>query len=225
MSRTPDLVLSCVFMLQPSGWALPAAPDSTWAEFLAPMCAAWSTVEAQAEQFATEIDPRTAVALLPDWLTLVGNGCCTPDPGALSFSNQQRYAYQRLTSRGGQSIAYFTALAAAMGVDITIQEGVWSFAGAMQAGMCCGEVGNQFNWQVTLPSTLVSLFIAGGSEAGDPLGGFAQNLVQCPITTNKPAHTNVGFVYVVPPGAIELEDGDGAIATEDGGEILLEASS
>ncbi len=226
MSRTPAVVLSCVFAIQPSGWALPNAADSMWANFLAPMCAQWSALEAQAEQFGPEIDPRTTVLLLPEWQALMGPDPCGRDQLLLSQSDQQSLVYQRYTSRGGQSIAYYTALAAKMGVSISVREGTWSRAGMMRAGTPVSAPGNQFNWQVALPQTRLVPFRSGASQAGNPLGAFTPNLVQCAIAIAAPAHTNVGFDYVasIVGGSIGLEDGDGSIALEGGDEIILETT-
>lgn len=220
VSRTPAVALEGALAVQPSGWALPNDPESTWGKFLAPWADAEAGVEASMESMLVQTDPRAAVALLPDWEAMLG-----PDPCGrvgITLGDRQTLAYQRLTSRGGQSPAYFVALAATMGVAITIREGGWSRAGQLRAGRPVCAPGNQFNWQVTLPATLVTKFRAGGAVAGNRLGAFARNLVECPITHAAPAASHVSFTYLGLLMALEddtgnllLEDESGVIALEN----------
>jgi len=198
MSRSPAVIMSCVFMIQPSGWALPADPNSMWANFLSPMCAAWSAIEAQAAQFATEIDPRTSVLLIPEWEQLLGPDPCGRDLLATTLQAKQSLNYQRLTSRGGQSIPYFVALAASLGETATIQEATWSRFGMMRFGATGARFAppsNQFNWSVQLAQRVVTKFRFGASQFSDRFGSFTASMAQCPITHAAPAHTVVTFNY------------------------------
>jgi uncharacterized protein YmfQ (DUF2313 family) len=171
-----------------------------WANFLAPMCAQWSALEAQAEQFGPEIDPRTTGLLLPEWQALMGPDPCGRDQLLLSppeISSTGRWHCRRR-----------------------------AWCRMMRAGTPVSAPGNQFNWQVALPQTRLVPFRAGASQAGNPLGAFTPNLVQCAIAIAAPAHTNVAFDYVasIVGGSIGLEDGDGSIALEGGDEIILETT-
>lgn len=196
MARTPDLALSTSLIIAPSGWALPNDPDSMFGNMLRPMASAWCAIEASMDELVTEIDPRQAVKLLPAWEAMLGPDPCGRDLTALTIPERQLVAYQRLTARGGQSIPYFTALAASLGEDVTIEEGGWCRLGAMRlGGSRFSAPGNQFNWRVTLVSAVVTPFRLGASSFGDRLGSFTTSLAQCPIEDASPAHTNVSFDY------------------------------
>ena len=195
MARTAHQVLQGLLALLPSGWAWPDRTDSSLAAMLLPLADAIASYEAAGEAMLIEVSPGDATRLLPDYQRVLGGDACGRDALALSLAGQRTLAAQRWTARGGQSIAYFIGLAAAMGVAITITE-VRSFrAGRSRAGQRCTPASEAFTWIVTLPATHVVKFRAGASVAGERLGAFAASLVECLIRHQAPAHTTPVFSY------------------------------
>jgi uncharacterized protein YmfQ (DUF2313 family) len=216
--------LSLTMLMQPGGWALPRDPGSWWGMMISPMAAIWDAEQANMESLGAQVDPRKAVELLPAWQQMLGPDPCGRDLTATTLLQLQQLTYQRYTSRGGQSIPYFVGLAAAVGEAISIREGTWFRFGQKRFGVgCFSAAGNQFNWRVTLPQTLLIPRRFGARRFPDPFGSAQPSLSQCPITHACPAHTTVSFGHAAPSGPIGLETGLGAFALEDGsGDILVE---
>jgi uncharacterized protein YmfQ (DUF2313 family) len=188
--------LSLTMKMQPGGWALPNDPNSMWGNLLAPMAAVWDAEQASMMSMLPQVDPRLAVTLLPAWNRMLGPDPCGRDLLATTLQAAQLLAYQRLTTRGGQSIPYFLGIAAAVGETATIQEGAWCRPGMMRTGLSrLSAAGNQFNWKIILPLRVVTRFRTGSSRARDSLGSFTASMAVCPITHAAPAHTIPTFSY------------------------------
>lgn len=197
MARDADQVLAGMLALLPPGWAVPHAPDSNLARLLRPFAARLAAVEASADALRAEVDPRVADALLPDYERVLGPDPCDP-AGPTTLSERRRVAHQRWTQRGDPSRAFFVALAASRGVEISIEEGVPSEAGAMQAGDELVPTQERFVWGVRLLTERVIEPEAGALEAGMPLGEIVEVGVECPIRRFAPAHTLPVFIYEEP---------------------------
>jgi uncharacterized protein YmfQ (DUF2313 family) len=196
MSRTEAEVVDECMALLPGGWAWPRSAQSGVGQFMQALGSSLSAFEAAAESQVLEVDPRTAQQMLADYERVLGPDPCGRDLLALAPSDAARLAYQRWTAGGGQSIAFFVALAASLGVAITITETVLSQAGAFWCGATTlASPPEQYSWRVNLPTAVVDYFVAGGSHAGECLGSFAPNLVACVIRLFAPAHTTVVFNY------------------------------
>ena len=127
-----------------------------------------------------ETIPEETIELLPNWNLDFGlPDCCTPLGATLA---QQRAALlAKIASVGGQSKAYFIAVAAALGWTITIDEGApSSFAWTVHAAVVAPPV----------------LFRAGASRAGDLLELLTPNTqLECVLRQIAPAHTVLTFSY------------------------------
>lgn len=194
-ARTPDEVLDELLQELPPGEYLDRRDDSVFGKVLMGVATAIADAEAQALAFATEISPARAVALLPDYQRVLGPDPCGRDLLALSPGDLAALLYSRWVFRGGQSPQFFIDLAASLGTAITITEGELFTAGHSEAGDVLALDGDQFAWQVTLPTVRVVDFIAGASESGDALGSFLTNLCECVIRLFAPAHTTPVFSY------------------------------
>lgn len=164
--------------------AVLAAIGDCW-EWFHQYCALLSEVES---------DPRQTELMLPDW-----EGCyglpdpCLPQPQSLA---QRRAALiARIAATGGQSIAYFIALAASFGVPITITEYRPFRCGISRCGQPLAAANERFVWQVNAPAVTITLFHTGGSVCGDRLGSFGNQMLECLITRYAPAQTIVIFAY------------------------------
>lgn len=194
MSRLAATVLTSLIGKLPVGWVL-ALRGGVLDALLGSAAASVASAEAEAERLMVEIDPRTAIELIPDFERVLGPDPCGRDLGARTLEQRQRQAHQRWTARGGQSIPYFVDIAQRLGISIGIEEFWPTRCGVLRAGMALIEDGEQFTWRVKL--TLISqwLFRAGQNTAGDPLGGSTVSDIECEIRRLKPAHTQVVFVY------------------------------
>ena len=177
MARTQNQVQADLFAIQPDGWALPADMDSAWGPMISPIAAEVALFERQADALAGQINPGAATALLPDYERVLGPDPCGRDQAGLSFGGRQALAFQRWTTRGGSSPAFFIGLAASVGVAITITENA------------------AFHWVVNLPMSTVIYFVSGVSQAGNALGMIVPSLVECVIRLFAPAHKVVTFNY------------------------------
>jgi uncharacterized protein YmfQ (DUF2313 family) len=195
MSRSADQVHRNLIAEAPQGWAWPQdQAATTWKSFL-PLAQLLADFEAQADAQLVETNPRNAVQLLEDYERVLGPDPCMRDASGLGIDDRQRVAYQRWTARGGQSIAYFTALAASLGVAITITEQVVSECGVSVCGDDMAAEGGQFAWLVTLPTSRLIEAECGATECGMALGDFVPSLVECVIRQDAPAHTQPVFNY------------------------------
>ncbi len=130
-----------------------------------------------------EADPRTTSELVGDWERVLGlPDPCDPTPPT-STSDRRAAIVARLVETGGQSIAYYTEVALALEVVITIteqQHGVAFRVGVGRVGGRLANVGNVFYWQVNAPAATSADLRAR---------------LECILQRIKPAHTVVEFVY------------------------------
>jgi uncharacterized protein YmfQ (DUF2313 family) len=128
-----------------------------------------------------EADPRTATETLPEWERALGLPdeiqAVIPD----SIEERQVAVAQRYASRGGQSRAFFIALAEALGYEgVTIEEFA---ASQLRVGFRAGDrcTGDEwaFAWRVHLPAS----------------PAYAQLDVERVFRRAAPAHTTVLFSY------------------------------
>ena len=213
MSRTTAAVLEGMTGNLPPGWIWPAAgAPSLIAAVLSPFAEEIAGIEAAAEAMMAEIDPRTATLCIADFERVLGADPCGRDPSGLALVARQRLAHQRWTARGGQSIAYFVALAAARGVEITVSEAFPSQAGRLRAGDELVMSPEQYVWIINLALGAWQVFRAGEAAAGDRLYDFALSDIECDIRRARPAHTEVAFRYVEVAGTTLAIDDWGGIS-------------
>jgi len=143
----------------------------------------------------TDIFPATTTNLLTEWEETLGlPDPCTPlNP---TFEARRAAVLAKFTATGGQSIAYFTRIAAALGYAITVTE----FTGSMALAN---------TWTVTAPSISVSPFLFGGSF-GQPFASWSTGELECRLNLLKPAHTTLLFNY-----AVSLIDDGGVLTLSD----------
>lgn len=167
MSLTQEQYLQQLMALQPTGAALPAEADSTWGQLLAAMAKGLADVDARADDLVAESDPRSALEMLPDWERVTG----LPDDCSLDADTlQERRAavVAKLRSTGGQSVAYFQALAESLGYEVVITEYRPFVCGISHCGEDAlnGDHDVRYVWDVLVLGPRLTWFRVGESECG-----------------------------------------------------------
>lgn len=170
-------------------------PGPAWApedDHLAAAAEECARLHNRAVALVDEADPRLTTELLPDWERVAGlPDACT---GPLAALAERRAALvARLTSIGGQSRAYFIALAASLGYTVTITEyRPWQVNDRVNEPIC-SELWT-FVWQVNAALNTVRTFRTN-SGVNEPLAVWGNTLLECVIRRLAPAHTKVLFAY------------------------------
>lgn len=195
MGHTANQYREQLKALLPPGRALTGERGSTLDALLDAMARELARLDARADRLTTEAVPSTTAELLVDWERVAG----LPDScsGLLAETQQGRRndLVSKLVSRGGQSVAYFIELAAALGFEVTIEEFHPFRAGFSSAGDPISNGDWVFTWRVRAPGETVMPFRAGQSAAGEPLATWGNEKLECRIRKYAPAHTHVIFAY------------------------------
>lgn len=195
--RTPQQVQAEILGNIPTGFAWPDGdPDTYSAARWMGLADALSQVEGSMEAMLPETDPRSAVALLPDYQRVLGPDPCMVDQSSLTTAQQQQLAFQRWTGAGGNYAGWFIAAAAAIGQGITVTEYGPCECGSAACGDELVPVPVNCSVIVTLPSLGAWDAECGNAECGDPLGSFTTSQVECFFKTWGPLGIDVFFSYV-----------------------------
>lgn len=195
MARTAEQYRDQLKALMPPGQAISRDPGTTIDDLLLALAEEWARIDARGNELTVDVNPVTTNELLADWERVAG----LPDTcgGAQSSTLQGRRAdlVARLSATGGQSRAYFIAVAAALGYTITITEFRPFRVGFSAAGDGLTNGDWAFTWRVNAPDTTVSAFRVGLSTVGEPLSVWGNERLECAISKLKPAHTILQFAY------------------------------
>ncbi|WP_026601697.1 YmfQ family protein [Methylomonas sp. 11b] len=175
-------------------------PGSGVYEILAAVAEEYARLDARADQLRNELDPRYTNELLADWEAYAD----LPDPCAAGINTtlqERRLALvSKLTFTGGQSRAFYLALATAMGYSITITEYQPFVCGISQCGIDqLWSYGHaiRHHWSVTVLGPRVTYFRCGESECGiDPITKWVEATdLECRFKRLNEAHRNLHFIY------------------------------
>lgn len=173
--RSAGDYLHALFALLPPGPAWSREAGTRLYRLLTGLAQEPARLEAAAWDLIEQADPRTSTALLDAWERVAG---LTPAAGA-TLAQRRAAVVGVLTATGGQSRAYYAAVAAAMGYSITITEyrpaTVLSPVNAPIYGVAWA-----FAWRVV---------------ATAQTGAATPAALEAQINKIKPAHTVVYFVY------------------------------
>ena len=149
-------------------------------------------IQRSAEQALDGALVQKAGSLLPDWERVLGI-----EPDRQTYGQRIQQVLLRLNALGGLSIPYFIGLAKAAGYTVTITEPQPFRAGVNRAGDRLAREDIMFVWHVNVQSggRTAYHFRAGSSAAGEPLGSYADSVIEHIINDLKPAHTAVHFDY------------------------------
>lgn len=196
MALTESDYLSQIQALLPLGPAWPKEEGASLTQMFSALAAELARVDGRAWQLLDESDPRRTAEILLDWERVAGlpDNCVALSGQSQSIAQRRAALVARLTMLGGQSKAYFIALAASLGYTITITEFRPFRAGQSHSGDPVAT-NWQFAWQVNAPLNTVVPFRSGNGVAGDPINSWGNKLLECVLSRFKPAHTTAIFAY------------------------------
>lgn len=197
MALSADEYFAQLQALLPQGPAWPREDDLVLTKQLRAWAEELALIDERVEALINEADPRTTNELLVDWERVAG----LPDPCltvAQGYQQRINALVSKLTTLGGQSIAYFVALATALGYENTTIEEYKTFdCGRSACGDALWSESARFIWKMNLQSDgSITYFSCGESACGDALREWSDEVFECRINAFKPAHTTVIFAYV-----------------------------
>lgn len=189
----------------PQGAAWPRDPDSVLGRLLAGIAEELARVDARADALIEEADPRTALELLADWESMAGlPDTCFGQPD--NIPERRAALTSRIVDLGGQSRAYFIALAQSLGYIVSIDEFAPLRCGDT-VGLPCYDDRWAHVWRMNILPVEYDLpedqfFLTQfrcGDTCGKPLRGWGAINLECLIGRYKPAHSIVLFSYQIEP--------------------------
>jgi uncharacterized protein YmfQ (DUF2313 family) len=183
---------SVLAKVAPSGQAWPRPTTSVFRAVLEGLAAGPSEVERRADQLQVEIDPRSALELLPDFERLLGlpSACTAGEPQTVV--ERRAAVVQKLTAVRGATVDELELLAASLGIVSEVVE-----YRAFVAGSHAGDLLSNGGWLYTVtlraPVATGAFFRAGTSGAGDSLFSLSGPSLECLVADWVPAHV-VGLV-------------------------------
>jgi uncharacterized protein YmfQ (DUF2313 family) len=205
LALTSEQYLRQLQALLPTGAAWPREDAATLTKVLHSLADELARIDLRADDLLDEADVRTAGELLSDWERVLGlpDGCTLDQ--TLSVDDRRRLAWAKLAEQGGQSRVYFIELAERYGIPgCTITE----FRQATCNSHCNDALYSQadeFAWRLNVPIAAAATRPANCNDhCNVALQIYKPNLVECPISGRKPAHTNVLFAYESPVLALDF---------------------
>ncbi|MBX6386333.1 MAG: DUF2313 domain-containing protein [Microbispora sp.] len=182
--------------LLPHGRVWPREPDAVQSRVAAGLAQTAARLHARANYLLRDAFPVAPLELLPEWEATLG----LPDPCAGSAADQSMEQRQaavaaRFVGRGGQSVAYYTGVAAALGYQITITQFTPAVVGRARIGDPLAGAGWAHVWRVNAPETTVLVSRVGSARIGDRLREWGNNTLECALSRIRPAHTILQFAY------------------------------
>ena len=151
--------------------------------------------DARAMDLIEEADPRTTYALLPEFeQAFCLSAFSVVDGSALSIEQRRSKLVAKYTGRGGQSRAYFIALAARLGFVVTIEEFSEFSVDADVEAPIYGEEWN-FAWQVNAPLATSTEMTVDSDVDQSITTDWLNYLLEASFQEDKPAHTVLIFNY------------------------------
>ena len=180
--------------LAPTGRAWPRDPGSTLMGIFGALSPSYARNSASALALLEDVVPTQTLNLLPEWEASLG----LPEtyaPVGQTVAQRQSAVSAKWAARGGQSQAYFTHLAATLGVAITITQFAPARVGVLRVGQPLYGVAWAHTWQINMPTFVVQPFRVAENSVGDALNTWGTTYVQQRLMAASPAHTNLIFNY------------------------------
>jgi len=192
-----------IFTLLPPGMVWPTDPESRLQRLISGMSREHVRVDSRAGELLLEADPRQASELFPEWESSYGlPDVCAPDNQSLA--DRRVALIGRIVGRGGMRALDYVDLAEGLGYDgleiVEHHEATVELANG--SGPRGAEIGDPLNdedwlyaWDALVPSGVVREAVAGGSEIGDPLRSWGDELIECVLQRAAPSwlYLTVGY--------------------------------
>jgi uncharacterized protein YmfQ (DUF2313 family) len=175
-TATTDDLLRALQGLLPRGIVWTRDADRRLTKYAEGLAVELARVHGRAGDMMDEADPQTTDEQLEDWRRVTGQPRCSAiDWDTLTDQQKRDAIVGQLAAQGGQSAAYFVALALSLGAVATVTDSAITF-----------------EWIVD--SAEVTRFRAGTGQAGDPLVEFSDPtglVMACMFERARPAHTRI----------------------------------
>jgi uncharacterized protein YmfQ (DUF2313 family) len=193
LTKTQFLTILQKFL--PAGAAWPRTAGSTLSRLLASFASLFAVIELRLRDLLAELNPATALELLPEWEAFVGacDECCT----SLGTVAQRRArVVTKLTDRGSLSRAYFLQLAVDLGYTGTTITEFRPTSCEMSCEAPVVDAPWRFVWTVNLPHQVDNhAFFRADARCDGRLDVYTFGALECQFMRLKPAHTYVIFTY------------------------------
>lgn len=183
--------------LLPQGPAWPRADDAPLTELLNGLAQELARIDQRCDDLLEQSDPRTTYEMLADWEGMAGlPDACWALLGSNPVAARRAALVMRLTGQGGQSAAYFISIANMLGyADASVTEFMpMTCQSVCTAPLNTASAGWPYLWQINLPETRVTVMDCTGA-CTDSLRDWGDDVLECVIRKNRPAHTTVRFSY------------------------------
>lgn len=182
--------------LLPRGFAWALAPTAWLTRLLSGLAPEFARIHGRVLDLLRESDPRTTFEMLEDWERALGLPDNCTNTLAPTVEARRDNVVAKFIGAGGQSRAYYIAIAARMGYTITIEEFTPFRVGRSRVGdPILGEEWT-WVWQVNGPAVSIRYFRTGVSQMGERLRSWEGNgPLECRLNQLKPAHTLIIFSY------------------------------
>lgn len=168
--------------LLPPGEYFEIEKDTTADSFFDALSVELNRVNDRTLNLIVEADPSTTTELIEDWERNVGLPLPCFDDIADTIEQRRLDILAALRARGGQSKAYYVAIASAAGYDITIDDNIPQFRAGDPIGERVGGDGLRYRFIVDATNATITLDV--GNER-----------LECLIAIYKPAHTVPIYQY------------------------------
>lgn len=209
LSLITDRYAALIRKLFPTGWAWEIEKDSTFDKLVKALAVEPARIEQRAYDFLREMDPNQTFELLEVWERLLGiPDECTPTTYDPSIYERRVRIIQKLTTGGGQSVAFFKLIAQQLGYDIDVFDvknyrdfrvGISRVGDALTNSTdpdgSVNDAGWAFAFQIKAPAEFVRYFRVGQSTVGERLVLAQNETLECVIRRFAPAHTTPIFSY------------------------------
>lgn len=196
--------------LLPQGLAWPRQNGLVRDDIIEGEAAELARVDGRVSDMIREADPRSATETLEDWERVAGLPDTCVIPSTITLQERRTRLVQKLTSTGGQSVAYYEGIAEGLGYPVETFEYRPFICGQSECGL--GEIEGfnstyligvtddlsiRYYWKVAVLEPRVTWFQCGASECGkDPLAKIDEAVdLECILNKLKPAHTELIFDY------------------------------
>jgi len=195
MAVTADDYLLAMQGLLPPGAAWSKDPDAYTTRLLGGLAQEMARVDGRTAGLLEEADPRTTAELFADWERVAGlpDDCVTAFAGTQTVDQRRAALVGRLATLGGQSRAYYIALAASLGYTVSITEFVPHTVDSTVDDPLY-DTPWTYAWQVNAPLNTIT-YADVDSTVDEPLASWGSSLLECVLARVRPAHTTLIFAY------------------------------